>query len=175
MSSKIDKQSQNRSWYLVVTKAQSEFNAQENLLRQGYETYLPLVQKSRRRNGKNIKHTEAFFPRYLFIHLNKETDNWSPIRSTKGVSGMVRFGGVPAVVPEAMIHKLKQNENELGLQSLEKREPKQGDKIGIIAGAFEGHKAIFQKMKKAERVSVLLDIVGNNTQVTLSVHELEIA
>lgn len=166
---------QKRSWYLLLTKAQSELKAQENLLRQGYEVYLPLIQNSRRRNGKNIKHTEAFFSRYLFIYLNKETDNWSPIRSTIGVAGMVRFGGVPAVVPEIMINKLKLNENEFGLQSFEKREFKQGDKIGIISGPFEGYKAVFQKMKNAERVSILLDIVGNNAQVTLSVHELEIA
>ena len=175
MSSNTNKQNQNRSWYLVLTKAQSEFNAQENLLRQGYEIYLPLVQTSRRCNGKNIKRTEAFFPRYLFIYLNKETDNWSPIRSTIGVADIVRFGGVPAVVPEIMIDKLKMNEDEFGLQSFEKKEFKQGDKIEIISGAFEGYKAVFQKMKNAERVSVLLDIVGNNTQVTLSVHELEIA
>jgi len=175
VSSNTNKQNQNRSWYLVLTKAQSEFNAQENLLRQGYEIYLPLVQTSRRCNGKNIKRTEAFFPRYLFIYLNKETDNWSPIRSTIGVADIVRFGGVPAVVPEIMIDKLKMNEDEFGLQSFEKKEFKQGDKIEIISGAFEGYKAVFQKMKNAERVSVLLDIVGNNTQVTLSVHELEIA
>lgn len=166
---------QNRSWYLIVTKPQSEFKAQENLLRQGYETYLPQVQTSRRRNGKNIKRTEAFFPRYLFIHLDKETDNWSPIRSTIGVAGMVRFGGMPAVVPENMITNLKSNENEFGLQSLEKKELKLGDKVDIIDGPFEGYKAVYQKMKGAERVSVLLDIVGKNTQVILSVHELEIA
>jgi len=106
---------------LVVTKPQSEFKAQENLLRQGYETYLPLVQTSRRRNGKNIKRTEAFPPRYFFISLNKETDNWSPIRSTIGVAGMVRFGGMPAVVPGNMITNLKNNENELSLQSLKRK------------------------------------------------------
>ncbi|MFK5893410.1 MAG: transcription/translation regulatory transformer protein RfaH [Pseudomonadota bacterium] len=166
---------QTRSWYLVTTKPQSEFKAQENLLRQGYESYLPLVQTSRRRNGKNINRTEAFFPRYLFISLNKETDNWSPIRSTIGVSGMVRFGGMPVVVPENMIDNLKKNENEFGLQSFEKKELKLGDKVGIIDGPFEGYKAIYQKMKSSERVSVLLDIVGKNTQITLSVHELEIA
>ena len=166
---------QTRSWYLVVTKPQSEFKAQENLLRQGYETYLPLVQTSRRRNGKSVNRTEAFFPRYLFISLDKETDNWSPIRSTIGVAGMVRFGGMPAVVPENMIANLKNNENEIGLQSFEKKELKQGDKVEIIDGPFEGYKAIYQKMKSTERVSVLLDIVGKNTQVTLSVHELEIA
>ena len=166
---------QARSWYLVVTKPQSEFKAQENLLRQGYEIYLPLVQNSRRRNGKHIKRTEAFFPRYLFISLDKENDNWAPIRSTIGVAGMVRFGGMPAEVPEALVTNLKENENEFGLQSVEKKELKLGDKVEIINGPFEGYKAIYQKMQSTERVSVLLDIVGKNTQVTLSVHELEIA
>ena len=161
-----------RSWYLVVTKPQSEFKAEENLLRQGYETYLPLMQTSRRRNGKNVKRTEAFFPRYLFISLDKETDNWSPIRSTIGVAGMVRFGGMPAVVPETMIENFKENENELGLQSSEKKELQPGDKVEIIDGPFEGYKAIYQKMKSTERVSVLLDIVVKNTQVTLSINEL---
>lgn len=164
-----------RSWYLIVTKPQSEFKAQENLLRQGYETYLPLVQTSSRRNGKNVKRTEAFFPRYLFISLNKETDNWSPIRSTIGVAGLIRFGGLPAVVSEIMIENLKNNENEYGLQSIEKKQLKQGDKVEIIDGPFEGHMAVYQKMKGAERVSVLLDIVGKNTQVNLSIDELEIA
>ena len=163
-----------RSWYLVVTKPQSEFKAQENLLRQGYETYLPLVQTSRRRNGKVVNRTEAFFPRYLFIYLDKETDNWSPIRSTLGVAGLVQFGGLPAVVPENLIVNLKSNEDEFGLQSFEKKELKQGDLVDIIDGPFEGYKAIYQKMKSTERVSVLLDIVGKNTQVTLSMHELEI-
>mgnify|MGYP006163422325 CR=1 FL=1 len=88
---------------------------------------------------------------------------------------MVRFGGMPAVVPENMITNLKKNENEFGLQPYEKNELKQGDKVAIIDGPFEGYKAIYQKMKSTERVSVLLVIVGKNIQVTLSVHELEIA
>ena len=166
---------QKRNWYLLVTKPQSEFKAQENLSRQGYETYLPLVQTSRRRKGKNIKRTEALFPRYLFISLDKETDNWSPIRSTIGVAGMVRFGGMPAQVPNILIDNLKNNEDDFGLQLTQKKELKQGDKVEIIDGPFEGYKAIYQTMKSTERVSVLLDIVGKNTQVTLSVHELEIA
>ena len=166
---------QNRSWYLIVTKPQSEFKAQENLSRQGYEIYLPLIQTSRRRNGKNVKRTEAFFPRYLFISLDEETDNWSPIRSTIGVAGMVRFGGMPAVLPDNLIVNLKNNENEFGLQSFEKKELKKGDKVEIIGGPFEGYKAIYQKIKGTERVSVLLDVVGKNTQVTLNVDELEIA
>lgn len=164
-----------RRWYLIVTKPQSEFKAQENLLHQNYEVYLPLVQTSRRRNGKNIKRTEPFFPRYLFIYLDTETDNWSPIRSTLGVAGMVRFGGMPSQVPESIINSLKNNEDNFGLQCVAKKELKCGDKVAIISGPFDGYNAVFQKMKNSERVAVLLDIVGKNTPVTLSMHELEIA
>ena len=61
------------------------------------------------------------------------------------------------------------------MQSFENKELKLGDKVGIIDGPFEGHKAIYQKMKKStERASVLLDSIWKNTQATLSVHELEI-
>ena len=171
----INNKNKTRSWYLVITKPQSEIKAQANLVRQGYETYLPLVQISRRRNVKIVKRTEALFPRYLFIHLDKETDNWTPIRSTIGVAGLVRFGGMPAAISEKLISSLKNNENEFGLQSLEKKELIQGDKVEIVEGLFEGYKAIFQKMKSADRVSVLLDLVGKNTQVTLSMDRLEIA
>jgi len=88
---------------------------------------------------------------------------------------MVRFGGIPVAVPDILIDDLKKNENEFGLQSFEKKELKLGDKVAIIDGPFDGCNAIFQKMKSSERVAVLLDIVGKNTQVTLSLHELAIA
>lgn len=166
--------SEKRCWYLIATKPQSEIKAQQNLLRQGYEVYLPLVQISRRCNGQNIQRTEALFPRYIFIYLDVELDNWSPIRSTIGVTGMVRFGGVSAVVPTIIVDKLKKNENEFGLQLFNKKELRLGDKVDIIDGPFEGLKAVYQKMKSMDRISVLLDIIGKNTQVTLSMHELEI-
>lgn len=61
------------------------------------------------------------------------------------------------------------------MQLARQKELMQGDKVGIIDGPFEGYKTVYSKMKSTERVSVLLDIAGKNTQVTLSVHELEIA
>ena len=167
--------SEQRSWYLVYTKPRSEIRAKENLVRQGYETYLPLIQNQVRCNNKNIKRTEAFFPRYLFIKLNQESDNWAPIRSTIGVSGIIRFGSLPSVVPQNLIEKLKCNENESGIQKVNQESLSRGDSVSIISGPLEGQQGIFQQPKSSERVSVLLDIVGKNTQVTLSIHELNIA
>ena len=164
-----------RSWYLVYTKPRLEQTAEENLVRQGYVTYLPKVYNLQRRNGKYTKTLEALFPRYLFIHLDTETDNWVPIRSTIGVSQMVRFGGISAIVPDELIVNLQSNEDEKGLQQTKSVELKTGDQVKILEGPFAGLHGIYQQQKSAERVAVLLDIVGRNTELTLSIHDLHIA
>ena len=80
-----------KAWYLIYTKPRQERYARENLERQGYEVYLPLIRDRRRRKGRYVETVDALFPRYLFIHLDQDTDNWSPIRSTFGVSGLGLF------------------------------------------------------------------------------------
>ena len=169
----INKQQQH--WYLVFTKVKSELKARENLTRQGYTTYLPMTQKKIRRNGKYIHTTTAFFPRYLFISLNTATDNWKPISSTLGVTCIVRFGGVPAVVPQCLIEALQQHETQAGLQQVAEKQWQPGDKVTVLDGPFSGYQGIYQQLKGAERVAILLDIVGRNTMVTLTVHDLQIA
>src|SRR3989338_8629396 len=97
-------------WYLLYTKPRSEQVAELNLKRQGYRSYLPFTLERRRHQGTYHLIKTPMFPRYLFIQLNKETDNWSPIRSTKGVTDLVRFGGCPAKVPNDLIETLSQKE-----------------------------------------------------------------
>jgi transcriptional antiterminator RfaH len=167
--------SRKRSWYLVHTKPRQENLAQENLERQGYETYLPRIYQTRRRNGRHVKTIEAFFPRYLFIHLDSETDNWAPIRSTIGVSKMIRFDGIPAMVPEQLIQALKGNDDADGVQCLNQKNLIRGDKVTIIDGPLAGYQGIYQQQKSSERVAVLVDLVGKNTLLNISVHDLQIA
>ena len=167
--------SDKRSWDLVYAKPRQENLAQENLERQGFETYLPRVYQSRRRNGRHIKTIEAFFPRYLFIHLDTETDNWAPIRSTFGVSKMIRFDGIPAVVPDELIQAMQNNDDDDGIQNLIQKDLKRGDKVTIIDGPLAGYQGIYQQQNSAERVAVLVDLVGKNTLLNISVHDLQIA
>lgn len=167
--------SKEHQWYLVFTKVKSELKAQEHLTRQGYTVYLPMTQKKIRRNGRYIHTTEPFFPRYLFISLNTETDNWGPIRSTIGVACIVRFGGVAAVVPVGLVDGLRQQEDQVGLQDNVEKQLQVGDKVMVLDGPFAGYQGVFQQAKGAERVAILLDIVGRNTAVTLSMHDLKLA
>jgi len=165
--------SNERNWYLVYTKPRMEQVAQENLQRQGYETYLPMLRQTRRRRGRYHSTIEACFPRYLFIHLDTRTDNWAPIRSTLGVAKMVEFGGLPAMVPNDLIVTLQSNEDPEGLQQLQEPELKTGDTVRVLEGPFAGYQGIYQQHQGRERVAILMDIVGKNTLMTISVHELQ--
>ena len=47
------------------------------------------------------------FPRYLFLWAVPGQDDLRPVRSTRGVVGLVRFGGELRPVPESVITELR--------------------------------------------------------------------
>ena len=156
-----------KSWYLIYSKPREEKLAQENLERQGYETYLPLILGRQRKKGKTTKAIQPMFPRYLFIHLSNKTDDWGPIRSTIGVANLVRFGMQPAKVPETLINGLKNSENSSGYNELPQKEIGKGDEILIAEGPFEGHVATLFSQNSNDRVVVLLKIAENYVKIKL--------
>lgn len=147
--------------------------ARENLVRQGYATYLPVMHQSRRRQGKRVTLVAPMFPRYLFIHLNSQTDNWAPIRSTLGVVSVVRFGRAAARVPDDLITALKSREDAQGIQMLPVEEYRPGSRVRITQGSFAGYEGIFQAVSGHDRVTVLLDVLGRNTRTAVDSASIE--
>lgn len=161
-----------QQWYAVQTKPRQERVAEENLLRQGYACYCPMITLERRQRKRWTTVTEPLFPRYLFISLDIGNDNFSPIRSTVGVIGMVRFGQEPAVVPDAVISRLKQQENELSNNADQGKNWQPGTSFKIAEGPMAGLEAIYQTQKSDERVIVLLTILGKQTQLSIDKNNL---
>ncbi len=159
-----------KRWYLVYTKLRQEHVARTNLLRQGYETYLPLIRELRRRQGRRMPEVAPMFPRYLFVRLDTRTDNWAPIRSTLGVVSLVRFGQQPALVPDDLIGLLREREDSEGLQVLPPEIFRPGARVRIMAGALAGYEGIFLAPTGRERVVILLDFLGQHTRVAVARH-----
>lgn len=162
-----------KSWYLIQTKPRAERTAKENLERQKFKVYLPLVLGRFKRRGKLVKSIQPMFPRYLFIDLSDETDDWGPIRSTIGVSTLVRFGNIPGKVPENFINSLKLNENPEGIHEIPTHPLVVGDKLLIVEGPFEGYEATLFSQKSDERVIVLLRASENFIKVKLEMKVIE--
>lgn len=155
-------------WYVLYTKPRQEEVAEINLQRQNYETYLPRIKQSRRRRGKWIEVIEPLFSRYLFIRLSLGIDDISSIRSTRGVTGLVRFGKEPAQVPSTLIDALIQKSDEKtgilipNLPLFEK-----GDEVSIMDGPLAGLKGIYEASTAEERALILVDILGRANRVVL--------
>lgn len=158
-----------RRWYTVYCKPQQDARAEHNLTDQGYTVFRPLAHVRRHRDGRAIERTESLFPRYLFIQLEMGTDNWLPIRSTRGVTGIVRFGEEPAPVPDGVIEDLRERittaDGAIDLRPFQQLRPNQ--KVRIESGPFAGYEALFQARRGDDRVLVLLEIMRRNQQVTV--------
>ena len=164
--------SERLAWYLIYTKPQQETVALSNLLQQHFFAYLPMIDSRKRQRGVYRMVTEPMFPRYLFIQLNSETDNWSVIRSTRGVANLVRFGLMPARVPDEFVSKLQSREKNEALASTTEELFTKGDEIKIMDGPFAGMDAVYEAKKPGERAVILLQIANSYTRVKLSEHEL---
>lgn len=156
-----------RTWYLVYCKPRQESVARENLIRQGYETYLPRIREARKRGGRRVSVVAPMFPRYLFVHLNRKTDNWAPIRSTLGVISIVHFGRDAARVPDGLIAMLRAREDAAGIQILPVEKYKPGRRVRIVEGSFAGYEGIFQASSGRDRVTVLLDVLGRKARASV--------
>ncbi len=166
----------NRAWYLVFTKPKKEYVAQENLARQGYHVYLPLLASQQSRRGRYCSIIEPMFPRYLFIHLDAIWDNWAPIRSTGGVANLVRFGDTPAKVPDELVHFLQSRGAEKdSVQHKQEKCLTAGERVQAIDGPMAGYEGIFESELPNERVVVLYDIVGKHTRVTMPRQAVQLA
>ena len=152
-------------WYVVHTKPRQEATAHEHLARQGYDCYLPMMTVQRIRRGKWVEDTECLFRRYLFIRLIAGQSNFSPIRSTRGVSSLVRIGTAPAIVPDAVIE---------ALQAIPHRAPplfEAGAAVTITEGVFAGLDAEFVGLKQMPdgemRALVLLQLLSKLQKIPI--------
>ena len=141
-------------WYLIQCKPRQEARAEENLERQGFVCFRPFHAQEKVVKGKRTRVEEPLFPGYIFIRL-RVTDDWSPLRSTRGVARRVSFGNKPAVVDECIIECLRQ-------RTAAGPEPQlftSGQCLRIIDGPFAELEAVFMGMDGDERVVVLLNLL----------------
>lgn len=156
-----------KNWYLIQTKPKQEKLASQNLISQNFEIYYPKTQIKNK--------VVALFPRYIFIHLDGKNQNWSPIRSTKGVANFVRFGVKFAKVPTAIIDSIKRQEDSTIEKLIDLSKFHKGNAIQIQEGALKGQNAIFSHYDGQMRAIVLLKILHQEQKITLKESEIHCA
>ncbi len=157
-------------WYLVHTKPRQEKIALEELEKQEYTVYLPLIDVEKIVRGTRSLAREPLFARYLFVRLDTlGTKGWAPIRSTKGVANLVRFGTNPARVADDLVDAIK-----VGLRGVPvalQHQP--GELVMITSGPFRGIEAVFQTYDGDRRAVILLSLMENDVLATQDLAQLK--
>jgi len=155
-------------WYLVHTKPSGEASAELNLKRQGFSVYFPRLAQTVRREGGLQERVAPLFPRYLFLQLDEGRQSLAPAHSTIGVSNIVRFGSRYASVPDEVVDELRSRADaKSGLHRMRRQSLSRGYVVKIATGPFEGLDAIFDREVGADRVVVLLTLLGRQTAVRI--------
>ena len=155
------------SWFAVYTKPRQERIALLNLERQSFECFLPMAENPfQRRSGKNETRREPLFPRYLFLNALPGIQNLAPVRSTRGVVGLVRAGFELITVSESIITGLKTRiDPESGLIALDPVALNNGDKVRIFDGPFVRLEGVLKEHRSETRALLLLKMLGTETAV----------
>jgi transcriptional antiterminator RfaH len=161
-------------WYVVHTKVRQEAMACDNLTRQGYSVYLPRIKVMKRIRGLVQVLLEPLFPRYVFVQPASSQQSLAPIRSTLGVSTIVRFGQEPAQMSELTLQSIRNFESQRNaLRDADLHPLLPGERVQVADGPLSGLEGLISSVSQ-QRIVVLLQLLGQETRVSLGRHQLEV-
>lgn len=152
------------TWAVVNTHPHKERFALENLERQEFPAYCPLIRRRRSHARRVSDVLRPLFPGYLFVKFNPEVQRWRPILSTFGVRAIVRSGDQPSMIEDAFIRSLRAREVE-GVIARPDSPYEVGQEVRLAGGAFDGLVATIVDMDDRDRLTVLMDLLNRPVKV----------
>lgn len=160
-------------WYVAQVKPNGFERAEVNLVRQGFETFMPLRCETVRHARQMRDVLRPVFPGYLFIKFGSQRADWRKINSTFGVSRLISFeAGKPAPVPDALMAGLRARcDDHQVLQPLD--DLRTGERVRMLSGAFADFVGEVEEMVANDCVRLLFELMGQTTRVDVPWGDVE--
>jgi transcriptional antiterminator RfaH len=155
------------SWYCVRTQPKHEHIAAARLrLLENVDVFCPRIRIRRLTRKGPAWFSEALFPGYLFAKFDR-VENEKMVTYAQGVTGLVRFGLEPVVVPNAVVSELREWVGD-EIFTINPSEIESGDSVVVTGGAFQGIKTLVsQVLPGTERVRILIELLGAYREVEI--------
>jgi transcriptional antiterminator RfaH len=158
-------------WHVAITDPGAEQWALQNLVRAGYEAYLPMIDELR---GDVVLRTQRrivsvpLWPGYVLVEFDAGTSEWRPIPYLEGVRALL--GATPerpTPLPRGLVERLQATSDARVLRSLPEEAPIQaGAPLRIIDGPLAGFEAVCL-WGDGDRVRVSAELFGAMVPVTV--------
>jgi transcription antitermination factor NusG len=158
-------------WFAVHSLPFRETYAEGNLKNQGFRTFMPKRHKTVRHARKLTTVEAPFFPRYLFVVLDLDRDQWRKVNGTFGVARLIMGGEQPRPVPYGVVETLTASADPRGILHFGEK-LKIGSRVRLLAGPFAEQLAILEHLDELGRVRVLVEILGRQVSVSTAARDL---
>ena len=173
-----------KRWYVVNSYSGHENKVRENLLMRVesmgmqdfiYRVVVPEQIEIEIKDGVKKEKVKKMFPGYVLIEMVMTDDAWYIVRNTPGVTGFIGSSGKGAKPFPLQAYEVDKVLNNMGMSRLEiGNDLNVGDSVKIIAEAFKG---MFGKVEeidmKNQRVKLVVDLFGQDTEVEVEISEIE--
>ncbi len=146
-------------WYALRSHPHKEDLLWRQLVSREVKGYYPCIPVTP--VNPRARKIRPYFPGYMFVKVDLEAMGISMFQYMPYATGLVSFGGEPAVVSEVLIQALKQKVADIRAAGGEIfQDIHSGDAISIQGGPFAGYEAIFDvRLRGSERVRVLMKML----------------
>jgi transcriptional antiterminator RfaH len=160
-----------KEWFILQFKSNSHQQATKNLIRQGFETFLPLHDTTSRRASRFVTNTQPLFPGYMFIKFDRAESKWHKINNTYGVSRLVTFNSILKPIPAIFVNNLMKRYDFSG-KLIPIKKLNKGDQVKVLKGPFSNFIATIETYETDQRIWILMDLMGRKTKIQTTSDDL---
>jgi transcriptional antiterminator RfaH len=155
-----------RSWVVVNTHPHKERFVLENLARQSFPAYCPML-RARIRHARTTRQSlRPMFPGYVFAAVDTDVQRWKPLLSTFGVRSVMRSGDRLSYLPAGFVEALRAREVDGAI--IRPSAPFHvGQLVRLTREPFDGLVATIVEMDERQRLVVLLDLLNRPVRVSV--------
>jgi len=150
-----------RQWFACYTRSRHEKRVAARLDERGIEHYLPLLRRKRQWKDRQRIVTIPLFPSYVFGRF--ALTQLHAVLRVPGLSTVVRSNGVPVPIKPADLENVRRFVAALNPEDpVPQREAwvKEGRRVRISGGPFDGVRGIIVQLRGKRRVLVGLEVIG---------------
>lgn len=162
-----------QDWFVLQLKPQGLNRAEENLMRQGFESFCPKRIESILRRGRRSAKRVPLFPGYLFVAFDPGSRGWTSLHATRGVARLIVTDiRKPTPLPSSFMAGLMARCDDQGVLGAPPCLA-QGDRIRLLSGPFADTVASIEKLEDGDRIRILMDLMGRQTPISISTSQVE--
>ena len=161
-----------KKWFVLYAQFNHEKKVHAELLKNGIESYLPILKTLKQWSDRKKKIELVMFPCYNFVFCN-ESELYS-ILNYKGIVTVVKFGDKLATISDKEMTLIKQVELHPDEVSILHGNYEKGEKVKIQSGVFSGLIGEILRLKDGDEKQFVLLLELFGTKVVTTINALRI-